>query len=147
MARAAVAIYERTGNSGYLDDIRKLTAQIDAYYRDENGGYFFAANDTPNLITRTKNANDNATPSGNGTLIGVFARMYYLTEDVCLRSRPQLIPPFNPVELKRIAKPAPTDRHHRRSCEFRHNRTFGRTQNSFSAGPHSKCYRSDSTFA
>ena len=91
MARAAVALYESTGNSGYLDDTRKLTAQIDAYYRDENGGYFFAANDTPNLITRTKTANDNATPSGNGTLVGVFARMYYLTGDETYRTRAESI--------------------------------------------------------
>ena len=91
MARAAVALYESTGNSGYLDDIRKLTAQIDAYYRDENGGYFFAANDTPNLITRTKNANDNATPTGNGTLVGVFAGMYYLTGDETFRTRAESV--------------------------------------------------------
>ena len=91
IARAAVALYESTGNSGYLDDTRKLTDQIDAYYRDENGGYFFAANDTPNLITRTKNANDNATPSGNGTLVGVFTRMYYLTGDETYRTRAENI--------------------------------------------------------
>jgi uncharacterized protein YyaL (SSP411 family) len=91
MARAAVALYESTGNSKYLDDTSKLTEQIDAYYIDENGGYFFAANDTPNLITRTKNANDNATPSGNGTLVGVFARMYYLTGDESYRIRAESI--------------------------------------------------------
>ncbi len=91
MARAAVALYESTGNSRYLDDTSNLTEQIDAYYIDENGGYFFAANDTPNLITRTKNANDNATPSGNGTLVGVFARMYYLTGDESYRIRAERI--------------------------------------------------------
>lgn len=91
MARAAVALYESTGNSRYLDDTSNLTEQIDAYYIDENGGYFFAANDTPNLITRTKNANDNATPSGNGTLVGVFARMYYLTGDESYRIRAESI--------------------------------------------------------
>ena len=91
MARAAVALYESTGNSRYLDDTSNLTEQIDAYYIDESGGYFFAANDTPNLITRTKNANDNATPSGNGTLVGVFARMYYLTGDESYRIRAERI--------------------------------------------------------
>ena len=78
MARAAVALYESTGNSGYLEDTRKLTDQIDAYYRDENGGYFFAAN-------------NNATPSGNGTLVGVFTRMYYLTGDQTYRTRAESI--------------------------------------------------------
>jgi hypothetical protein len=78
MARAAVALYESTGNFGYLNDTRKLTDQIDAYYSDENGGYFFAAN-------------DNATPSGNGTLVGVFTRMYYLTGDETYRTRAESI--------------------------------------------------------
>jgi hypothetical protein len=91
MARAAVALYESTGNSGYLEDTHKLTDQIDAYYPDENGDYFFAANDTPNLINRTKNANDNATPSENGTLVGVIARMYYLTGDETYQNRAESI--------------------------------------------------------
>ena len=91
MARAAVALYESTGGSEYLDDAHKFTGQIDTHYKDENGGYFFAANDTPNLISRTKNANDNATPSGNGTLVGVFARMYYLTGDETYRARAENI--------------------------------------------------------
>ena len=64
-------------------------------------------------ITRTKDANDNATPSGNGTLVGVFARMYYLTGDESYRIRAESIiktfarevarnffPPFNHAELR-----------------------------------------------
>tara|TARA_S200000501_G_scaffold204827_1_gene192590 strand:- start:145 stop:414 length:270 start_codon:yes stop_codon:yes gene_type:complete len=47
MARAAVDLYESTGNPEFLDDTSNLTAQIDAYYIHENGGYFFAANDNP----------------------------------------------------------------------------------------------------
>ena len=40
--------------------------------------YFFAANDTPILITRTRTISDNTTLSGSGTLVGALARLYYL---------------------------------------------------------------------
>ncbi len=36
---------------------------------------------------RTKNAADNATPSGNGTLVGVLARLFYLTGEDRYRER------------------------------------------------------------
>lgn len=56
-----------------------MVDETEQHYKDENGAYFFAANDTPNLITRTKTVTDNAAPSGNGTLVGALARLYYLT--------------------------------------------------------------------
>ena len=52
--------------------------EIEQDYKDENGAYFFAANDTPILITRTRTISDNTTLSGNGTLVGALARLYYL---------------------------------------------------------------------
>ncbi|MBG02718.1 MAG: thioredoxin domain-containing protein [Rhodospirillaceae bacterium] len=79
LARAALALYECTGEDRYRQDAESFVDEIEQHYKDENGAYFFAANDTPNLITRTKTVSDNATPSGNGTLVGVLARLYYLT--------------------------------------------------------------------
>ena len=46
---------------------------------DERGGYFFTADDAETLIVRTKTVYDNAVPAGNGTMIGVLARLFYLT--------------------------------------------------------------------
>lgn len=83
MSRAALALYEATGDTGYCDDAIQWTDVADAHYLDkENGGYFLAANDTPNLIAQTKSVVDNAVPAGNGTLVGVFARLFYLTGDM-----------------------------------------------------------------
>ena len=62
-----------------IEDAESFVDEIEQHYKDENGAYFFAANDTPNLIARTKTVSDNATPSGNGTLVGALARLYYLT--------------------------------------------------------------------
>ena len=76
---ATIAICGRRRNGSTL---------LDRHYRDENGGgYFFAADDTADIIVRTKNAADNATPSGNGTLVGVLARLFYLTGEDRYRER------------------------------------------------------------
>ena len=79
LARAALALYECTGEYLYRQGAESFVDETEHHYKDENGAYFFAANDTPNLITRTKTVNDNATPSGNGTLVSAVARLYYLT--------------------------------------------------------------------
>jgi hypothetical protein len=80
IARAALALFEATGDAGYMDRAEHWVAIVDRHYRDPNGGgYYFAADDTPGLITRTKSAHDNAVPSGNGMIANVFARLYFLT--------------------------------------------------------------------
>ncbi|MEA2804386.1 MAG: uncharacterized protein QOE49_4481, partial [Rhodospirillaceae bacterium] len=44
-----------------------------------SGGYFITADDAADLIVRNKHCHDNAVPSGNATLVGVFARLWVLT--------------------------------------------------------------------
>lgn len=83
MSRAALALYEATGEQKYLDAAIDWTDRADKHHLDSaNGGYFLAASDTPNLIAQSKSVVDNAVPAGNGTLVGVFARLYFLTGDL-----------------------------------------------------------------
>ncbi|MBL4720691.1 MAG: thioredoxin domain-containing protein, partial [Alphaproteobacteria bacterium] len=80
MTRAALSLYEATQDPAYLKQAEEWVATANTHYWDpETGGYFFAANDTPDLIARTKSANDNAVPSGNGMMANICARLYYLT--------------------------------------------------------------------
>jgi uncharacterized protein YyaL (SSP411 family) len=80
MCRAALALFEATGEPDYCDTATGWVDVIERHYADhEGGGYFLAADDTPHLITRTKSAADNAVPSGNGMMVAVFAQLYYLT--------------------------------------------------------------------
>ncbi|MDE0813980.1 MAG: thioredoxin domain-containing protein [Alphaproteobacteria bacterium] len=82
MARAALGLFEATGETDYLAHAQHWVKIADRHYWDEDaGGYFFAADDTSGLIARTKSANDNAVPSGNGVLANVCARLYFLTGD------------------------------------------------------------------
>ncbi len=80
MARAALTLFEVTGESAYLNHAITWADVLKTHYRDDqNGGYFFTADDAEQLITRTRNAADNAYPAGNGIIVGVLARLYYLT--------------------------------------------------------------------
>jgi uncharacterized protein YyaL (SSP411 family) len=86
MARAALALFEATADAAYLDRARAWAGEADRHHRDrEAGGYFLAADDAERLIVRTKTAADAATPSGNGTMMGVLARLWHLTGEAAYR--------------------------------------------------------------
>ena len=92
MADAALALLEITGDAALLDHARAWVATADAHYwDDQTGGYFFTADHAEALIVRTKTALDNATPSGNGTMVGVNARLWHLTGDTAYRDRAEAI--------------------------------------------------------
>ena len=82
MARAALVLYEATGSDPYLADARRWSATLDRQFWDDGGGaYFQTPADGETLIARPRTAADNATPAGNGTMVGVLARLYLLTGD------------------------------------------------------------------
>ncbi|MEE8332430.1 MAG: thioredoxin domain-containing protein, partial [Alphaproteobacteria bacterium] len=88
MARAALALFEATGNPSCLATARGWVDVLDAHYWDDaGGGYFFTADDAEALIVRTKSAEDQATPSGNGVIAAVLARLWYLTGEMRYRDR------------------------------------------------------------
>jgi uncharacterized protein YyaL (SSP411 family) len=97
LCRAALVLFEVEGDHALLDQVRAWLAILDRHYWDgEGGGYFFAADDTEALITRVKIATDAAVPAGNGTLVGVFARLAALTgDDACRRRAEEIVAAFS----------------------------------------------------
>jgi uncharacterized protein len=97
LGRGALALFEATGDPDYLAQAQHWVHIADRHYGDANaGGYFFAADDTPGLITRTKSAHDNAVPSGNGMMAHVCARLYFLTgDDAYYRKTESIITAFS----------------------------------------------------
>ncbi|MEA2783081.1 MAG: uncharacterized protein QOK29_4625 [Rhodospirillaceae bacterium] len=92
MARAALALAQATGEKRYIADAEGWLAVLDTHYWDKaGGGYFFSADDTSDVILRNKSAIDHATPSGNATVIGVLARLFYLTDNTAYRDRADAI--------------------------------------------------------
>jgi uncharacterized protein YyaL (SSP411 family) len=92
LCRAALALHEATGDRGFLEQAGGWLAMLDRHYWDEAaGGYFFAADDTKGLIARAKTAADSAVPAGNGTLVGLLARLAILTGEERYRHRAEAI--------------------------------------------------------
>jgi uncharacterized protein len=88
MIGAAAALFEVTAEPQFLDRASHWMAVLDAHFHDgRGGGYFFTADDAEALIVRTKTANDNATPAGNGMLAAASARLWFLTGDEAWRAR------------------------------------------------------------
>jgi uncharacterized protein YyaL (SSP411 family) len=92
MCMAATTLYEYTGEQAYLDQAIEWVSQADDEYWDsDNSGYFLTSNNANDVITRSKTIMDNATPSGNGTMMNVLARLYILTGNPLYRDRADAI--------------------------------------------------------
>jgi uncharacterized protein YyaL (SSP411 family) len=80
MSRAALLLLEATGDDAYLAQAAHWASVVEQYYSEPGKpGYLFAASDTPGLIVRNRTASDNPTPSGNGVMVEVLARLWLLT--------------------------------------------------------------------
>jgi uncharacterized protein YyaL (SSP411 family) len=92
LCRAALVLHEATADGAYVEQARRWVEVLDRHHWDgAGGGYFFAADDTQDLIARVKTAHDAAVPSGNGTMVGVLTRLALLTGDDAYRQRAEAI--------------------------------------------------------
>ena len=88
MTRAALVLYETAQEAAYLEQAERWVEIVHARYWDpKTGGCFLTADDLSDVIARMKPASDHAAPSGNGTMAGVFARLFYLTGNTAYRDR------------------------------------------------------------
>jgi uncharacterized protein YyaL (SSP411 family) len=104
MSRAALALFEITGDDAHLEAARAWVRIADEHYWDaDGGGYFMAADDTTDIIQRPKTAFDNAVPSGNGVMLDVLIRLWLLTGEAAYDQRAQrLLSVFTPEELDHL---------------------------------------------
>ena len=88
MCRGALLLFEAAQERDYIARAVSWISVANRDYWDETaGGYYFTATDADDVIARTKNAHDNATPAGNGVMAEVLARLYHLTGDDDYRRR------------------------------------------------------------
>ncbi len=107
-ARAALLLYQSTGEAPYLDQAEAWAATIQAHYHDPaRGGYFLSADDVKDVILRHKTVHDHATPSGNGLLVHVFAMLFHLTGKTVHRERAEALIAAFSGELERSALAMP----------------------------------------
>ncbi len=77
-----VTLFETTGEFPVLEEVRALTDRmIEEFWDNENSGFFFTGKTHENLIVRSKDYFDNATPSGNSVAASVLLRLAILLGD------------------------------------------------------------------
>jgi hypothetical protein len=82
------SLYEVTGELDWLEHAIRLTDQmIDQFWDDQAGGFFFTGKAHEQLIVRSKEWLDNATPSGNSLATMVLLRLAALTGNDDYRRR------------------------------------------------------------
>jgi uncharacterized protein YyaL (SSP411 family) len=80
MIRAALALYEATGEAARLDQALRILAATEQNFGDGEGAFFMAADDARDVPgPRSRNVSDGPTPSGIGLMAEVYARLYHLT--------------------------------------------------------------------
>ena len=88
MIRAALAIFEASGEQSYLDCALTWQHSLDAYYADaDHGGYYLTANDAEGLIVRPHSTVDDAIPNHTGLIAQNLVRLAVLTGDDNCRSK------------------------------------------------------------
>jgi len=92
MARAALALYEATGEPAHLVQAERIAGAAEAHFSDGHGGFYTTADDAADVpLARPRTAADNATPAGVGVLGEVFARLFHLTGDAAWRTRTEAL--------------------------------------------------------
>ncbi|MBL4692369.1 MAG: thioredoxin domain-containing protein [Magnetovibrio sp.] len=88
MGAAAIALYESTGNTTYLDQAILWVEEVELHFASlDSAGYYLNADDVTDIFKRSILFEDNATPSGNGVFAEVLARLYLITNQDIYRER------------------------------------------------------------
>jgi uncharacterized protein YyaL (SSP411 family) len=81
-----LALYEATCDERWFTAARELADAMLAHFADPGGGFFDTADDHERLVTRPKDVQDNAVPSGNSMAALVLLRLAALTGEGSYRT-------------------------------------------------------------
>jgi len=88
MIRAALALYEATGQGAYLERAFAWQRAFDENYAHPgNGGYYLTASDAEGLVVRPASTSDDATPNPNSIAAQNLVRLAALTGDAKWREQ------------------------------------------------------------
>lgn len=80
MSRAALQLFEVTGDERFLEQAKAWTGVLDSHFWDNRiNGYCFYADDAEQLFVRPRMVFDNPAPSVNGTMLFVLTKLAMLT--------------------------------------------------------------------
>jgi uncharacterized protein YyaL (SSP411 family) len=88
VALGFLAVYELTFDEQWVTRARQIAdAMIEWFWDDEVGAFFDTARDAEELITRPRDATDNATPSGTSLAVDLLLQLAELQHDTEYRRR------------------------------------------------------------
>ncbi len=88
MIRAALALFEATGERIYLERALSWQRAFDAHYSDpDTGGYYLSADDADDLLLRPHSTVDDATPNPNAVAAQNMLRLAVLAGDDAWRAK------------------------------------------------------------
>jgi len=95
MIRAALALYEATGEAARLERALHILAATEQFFSDGAGAFFTTAADAADLPAgegfRARNVMDGPTPSGIGLMAENFSRFYHLTGNDAYRDKAEAV--------------------------------------------------------
>jgi len=86
LADGLLALHEATFEERWFTTARALMDRVLERFSDPAGGFFDTADDHERLVTRPKDIQDNAVPSGNAVAIEVLLRLHALTGEPVYRT-------------------------------------------------------------
>ena len=81
LAEGLLALYETTFDAKWFTAARELADELLAHFTDPQGGFFDTSDDHEELVTRPKDMQDNAVPSGNAMAVTVLLKLAAYTGD------------------------------------------------------------------
>jgi uncharacterized protein YyaL (SSP411 family) len=95
MIRAALALYEATGEAARLERALHILAATEQFFSDGGGAFFTTASDAADLPAgaefRSRNVMDGPTPSGIGLMAENYARLFHLAGDEAHRQKAEAV--------------------------------------------------------
>ena len=92
MIRAALALFEATGERTYLERALGWQAALDAHYVDsDTGGYYLSSDDAADLLLRPHATQDDATPNPNAVAAQNLVRLAVSTGENKWREKADLL--------------------------------------------------------
>jgi hypothetical protein len=85
LADAFLSLYETSFDEESFEKARRMMDRVLAHFADPAGGFFDTADDHERLVTRPKDVQDNAVPSGNAMAARVLLRLAAWTGEAAYR--------------------------------------------------------------
>jgi len=87
LTEGLLTLYETTGESRWLKSCIEITeTMVEQFWDEQEGGFYFTGKDHEDLIVRTKDYFDNATPAGNSVAASVLLRLSVLLDKETYRN-------------------------------------------------------------